>query len=47
MSAEYFLYLDPGSGMALIAMIIGVAAGASMYIKTKWHSIRYRNKDNK
>lgn len=45
MSVEYFLYIDPGSGMAIIAMIIGAVAGVSMYIKIKWHSIRYRNKD--
>ena len=45
MSIEYFLYIDPGSGMAIIALIIGAAAGFSMYIKTKWHSLRHRNKD--
>ena len=42
-----FLYIDAGSGSALIATILGVAVGASMYIRTKWQSIRYRNKTNK
>jgi len=39
-----FLYIDPGTTSALLAGILGVLAGAAMYIKTKWHSIRYRNK---
>jgi len=44
MTDSYFLYIDPGSVSALLAMIIGAIAGAGMYIKTKWQSIRYRNK---
>jgi hypothetical protein len=39
-----FLYIDPGTTSALLAGILGVLAGAAMYIKIKWHSIRYRNK---
>ena len=35
-----FLYIDPGTGSAIIAMILGVMAGATMYIRTKWQSIR-------
>ena len=42
-----FLYIDAGSGSALIATILGVAVGATMYIRTKWQSIRYRNKIDK
>jgi hypothetical protein len=42
-----FLYIDPGSATALIAGILGALAGAAMYIKTKWHSIRFRNKTEK
>lgn len=42
-----FLYIDPGSGSAIIAMIIGAIAGFSIYVKTKWQSIRYRNKAKK
>ena len=42
-----FLYIDPGSGSAIIAAILGVSVGATMYIRTKWQSIRYRNKIDK
>ena len=42
-----FLYIDPGTGSAIIAMVLGVMAGVTMYIRTKWHSIRYRNKGKK
>ena len=33
---ENLLYLDPGTGSAIIAVIVSVAAGADMFIKTKW-----------
>lgn len=36
------LYIDPNTGSALIAMILGAAAGISMYIKTKWQSLKYK-----
>jgi hypothetical protein len=42
-----FLYIDPGSMSALAVMIIGALAGAVMYIKTKWQSLKFRNKINK
>ncbi len=42
-----FLYIDPGSGSAIIAAILGASVGATMYIRTKWQSIRYRNKMDK
>ena len=41
---ENLLYLDPGTGSAIIAVIVSVAAGAGMFIKTKWDKIRYRMK---
>lgn len=44
MDSSYFLYIDPGSGTALIAIILGALAGAAIYIRTKWQSFRYRNK---
>jgi len=44
MDYSYLLYIDPGSSSAILATIIGAVAGLSIYIKTKWHSIRYRNK---
>jgi len=44
---DIFLYIDPGSTSALIAGILGVLVGTAMYIRTKWHSIRYRNKTKK
>jgi hypothetical protein len=42
-----FLYIDPSSGSAIIAVILGAMAGITMYIRTKWQSIRYKNKTNK
>ena len=47
MIKDMFLYIDPGTVSALLAGIIGVLAGVGMYIKTKWHSIKYRNKTKK
>ena len=44
---NFILYIDPSSTSALIAGILGALAGAAMYIRTKWHSIRYRNKGKK
>ena len=44
---DIFLYIDPGSTSALIAGILGALAGTAMYIRTKWHSIRYRNQTKK
>jgi len=42
-----FLYIDPGTLSAIAAMILGAIAGAVMYIKIKWQSIRYRKKIDK
>ena len=47
MIKDMFLYIDPGTTSALLAGIIGALAGVGMYIKTKWHSIKYRNKTEK
>jgi len=47
MNITDFLYIDAGSGSALIATILGVIVGATLYIRTKWQSIRYRNKIDK
>jgi len=44
---DSFLYIDPGSMSAFAAMIIGALAGAAMYIKIKWQSLKFRNKINK
>ena len=44
MDGSNFLYIDPGSTSAILAIILGALVGLSMYIKTKWQSIRYRNK---
>mgnify|MGYP001574411785 CR=1 FL=1 len=38
------LYIDPSTGSAIAAAVLGVIAGASMYIKTKWDSIRNKIK---
>mgnify|MGYP004126965195 CR=1 FL=1 len=42
-----FLYIDPGTTSALLAGIVGALVGVGMYIKTKWYSIKYRNKTKK
>ena len=47
MIKDVFLYIDPGTASALLACIIGALAGGGMYIKTKWNSIKYRNKTKK
>jgi hypothetical protein len=39
-----FLYIDPGSLSALAAMVIGALTGIALYIKTKWQSLKFRNK---
>ena len=44
MDSTYFLYIDPGSGSALAAVILGALAGAALIIRTKWQSFRYRKK---
>ena len=44
---DIFLYIDPGTTSALLAGIVGALVGVGMYIKTKWHSIKYRNKTKK
>ena len=41
------LYIDPGTTSALLAGIVGALVGVGMYIKTKWYSIKYRNKTKK
>tara|TARA_B110000263_G_C14974597_1_gene358672 strand:- start:246 stop:389 length:144 start_codon:yes stop_codon:yes gene_type:complete len=38
------LYIDPSTGSAIAAAVLGVIAGASLYIKTKWDSIRNKIK---
>ena len=35
-------YIDPGSATAIIAMIIGVIAGAGMTIKLYWIKIKLK-----
>jgi|APSaa5957512535_1039671.scaffolds.fasta_scaffold55379_2 hypothetical protein len=40
------LYIDPTAATAVIAMILGGIAGGSMYIKTKWHSLKHKIKSD-
>ena len=47
MIKDMFLYIDPGTASALLAGILGALVGVGMYIKTKWYSIKYRNKTKK
>ena len=44
-STNLELYIDPGSFSAIFAAILGAIVGGIMFLKTKWHSIRYRNKN--
>ena len=41
---ENLLYLDPGTGLAIMAFILSAIAGFGIFIKTKWDKIRYRMK---
>lgn len=45
MITDDFLYIDPSSVSAFIAMILGVVVGATIYIRTKWQAIVYRFKN--
>ena len=40
------LYIDPSTGGAIAAAILGILAGISMYIKTKWQTFRHRIKSD-
>ena len=42
---ENLLYLDPGTGLAIIAFIVSITAGFGMFIRTKWDKIRHRMKN--
>ena len=42
--SDISLYIDPGSFSAIFAAILGAIVGGVMFLKTKWHSIRYRKK---
>ena len=44
-----FAYLDPGSGSALISVIIGFFVAISITLKTYWYKFKnlFRNKNNK
>ena len=39
-------YIDPGSAMAVIAMIIGAVAGVGMTLKLYWFKIREKISKN-
>ena len=39
-------YIDPGSGMAIIAIIMGVIAGAGMTLKLYWLKIKEKISKN-
>jgi|LWDU01.1.fsa_nt_gi hypothetical protein len=38
------LYIDPATGTAVIAMILGGISGIMLYIKTKWQTWKYKIK---
>ena len=40
MTVESILYIDPSSLSVVLAGILGVGVGVSMYLKTKWQSIK-------
>ena len=39
-------YIDPGSGMAVLALIMGVLAGAGMTLKLYWFKIKEKISKN-
>tara|TARA_B100001167_G_C16535858_1_gene196614 strand:- start:120 stop:257 length:138 start_codon:yes stop_codon:yes gene_type:complete len=39
---EIIGYIDPGSATAIIAMILGVIAGAGMTLKIYWFKIKHK-----
>ena len=39
------LYLDPGTGLAIMAFILSAIAGFGMFIRTKWDKIKHRMKN--
>ena len=39
-------YIDPGSAMAVMAMIIGAVAGAGMTLKLYWFTIKEKISKN-
>ena len=41
---ENLLYLDAGTGSAILAFIVSSAAGISIFIKIKWDKMRNRTK---
>ena len=47
MITDYFLYIDPGTGSAILVIILSAAAGVGMFIKTRWQKLRYRVKNDK
>ena len=43
--SDITLYIDPGTLSAVSAAILGAIVGAVMFLRTKWHSLRYRKKN--
>mgnify|MGYP001120992507 FL=1 len=41
---ENLLYLDPGTGSAILAFIVSGIAGFVIFIRIKWDKIRFRMK---
>ena len=37
-----YAYIDPGTGSAIIQMLIGTAVGLGIALKVYWHRIRMR-----
>jgi hypothetical protein len=42
MNISDFLYIDPGSLSAFMAVIIGAVAGLGMTLKLYWHKIKLK-----
>ena len=43
---NYLGYIDPGAASAVIAMLIGLVAGAGMTLKLYWYKIKKRISGN-
>ena len=43
---NYIGYIDPGAASAVIAMLIGLVAGAGMTLKLYWYKIKQKISGN-
>ena len=42
---NYYLYIDPGVGSAIVIMILSAVAGVGMFLRTRWAKLKYKMKN--